>query len=100
MTTYWTPRRWIALAVHAALALLLLIWSTSSSLHFWGFAFDDPIYSYGAVVCIDGLALLGFALHLARIDSPLASARHALPLVSALPLAFDMHGQFLHLEGH
>ena len=99
MTTYWTKSRWISLAVHVALALLLLIWSTSSSIHFWTFAFTDPIYVYGAVTCIDGIALLGFALHLMQVESPLASARHALPLVSALPLAFDMHKQFMHLDG-
>lgn len=96
MTTYWTARRWITLAVHAALALLLLAWSTSSSLHFWRFVFTDPIYSYGALSCIDGLALLGLLLHLARIQSPIAAARHALPLVSAVPLGYDMHGQFVH----
>lgn len=99
MTTYWTKSRWISLAVHVALALLLLVWSTSSSIHFWTFAFTDPIYVYGAVSCIDGIALLGFALHLMQVESPLASARHALPLVSALPLAFDMHKQFMHLDG-
>ena len=97
MKTFWTGRRWVGFAVHAALALLLLVWSISSSLHFWEFAFKDPIYSYGAVVVLDGLALLGFALHLGRIKSPLTNARHALPLVSAVPLVFDMHQQFVHL---
>jgi hypothetical protein len=77
--------------------MLLLMWSISSSLHFWEYAFKDPIYSYGAVVVLDGLALLGFGLHLARINSPLTNVRHTLPLVSALPLVFDMHRQFQHL---
>jgi hypothetical protein len=96
---YWTYRRWIGLSVHALLALVLLVWSVSSSVHFWTWAFKDPIYAIGAVACIDALALTGLVLYLARIASPLVHARHALPLVSAGPLAFDMHAQFVHLGG-
>ena len=79
------------------LDLVDLVWSVSSSLHFWLWSFRDPIYAYGAVLCIDALALIGLLLHLARIASPLVQLRHTLPFVSALPLAFDMHGQFAHL---
>src|SRR5690349_4497445 len=70
----------------------------SSSVHLWTWAFRDEIYGYGAVAVIDGLALLGFILYLARIQTPLTHARYALPFVSAGPLVFDMHAQFAHLD--
>lgn len=98
MTTYWTPRRWTGLAIHGLLALIVLAWSASSSFHFWSWAFTNSVYAYGAVACIDALALLGLVMHIARIPSPLSIARHALPLVSALPLGVDMHSQFAHLQ--
>lgn len=97
--TYWTKKRLTALLVHAALAALLLVWSLGSSLHFWTYAFTDAVYAYGAVICIDGIALLGFILHVARVQSPLAHARHVLPFASAVPLGYDMHKQFVHLGG-
>lgn len=95
---YWTNKRKVNLIIHAALALLLLTWSVSSSLHFWNWAFQDDGYALGALIVLDGLALLGFMLHIFKIVSPLTHSRHALPLVSAVPLVFDMHGQFDHLQ--
>ena len=97
--TYWTRSRWAALGIHALLALGLLAWSITSSIHFWRAAFVDEIYAYGAVAAIDGIALLGFGLYVCRVASPVVHTRHALPLVSALPLGVEMHGQFAHIGG-
>jgi hypothetical protein len=94
---YWSTRRKISLAVHSLLAALLLVWSLNASVAFWQSLYADVVFAYGTVAVIDCIALLGMALHIARVQSPLRWLRHLLPFVSALPLWSELFAQFGHL---
>jgi hypothetical protein len=79
------------IAIHAALAGALLAWSGWGAYTFWAGVFGHPLAALGALAVAEAVALAGFALHVLGAASPLTVARHALPVVSVLPVAKSLH---------
>ncbi len=84
--------RWhITLTIHIALATAVLGWSWWGAYTFWAATFGSPWAALGIIALIEAGALAGYALHLLGSASPVALARHALPLVSVAPAAKSLH---------
>lgn len=83
--------RWIGIGGHAAIAAVLLGWSIWAGWTFWRGLLGADWAALGALLALDATALWGFVLHVRRIPSPFTSFRHALPMLSALPLLHSIH---------
>ncbi|MDW8214372.1 MAG: hypothetical protein RMJ55_12505 [Roseiflexaceae bacterium] len=84
-------KRIIGIIGHAAIVATLLAWSIWAGFTFWYGLFGSAWAAIGALLALDAVALWGFVMHVLRIPSPFASLRHALPLLSALPLLHSLH---------
>lgn len=84
-------KRIIGIIGHAAIAGTILAWSVWAGFTFWYGLFGSEWAAIGALLALDAAALWGFVLHVLRIPSPFVSVRHALPLLSALPLLHSLH---------
>lgn len=84
-------KRHIGLAIHGGLALVIVGWSLWGAYTFWQFVFLTPWAAVGALLLIEAFALAGFALHVLGIPSPVAAARHLLPVASAAPALHSIH---------
>lgn len=84
--------RWhITLTIHIVLATAVLGWSLWGAYTFWAATFGSPWAALGVIVLIEAGALAGYALHILGSASPVALARHALPVVSVAPAAKSLH---------
>ncbi|MCS6889927.1 MAG: hypothetical protein NZQ09_17120, partial [Chloroflexus sp.] len=81
----------IGIIGHAAIVATLLAWSIWAGFTFWNGLFGSEWAAIGALLALDAAALWGFVMHVLGIPSPFASLRHALPLLSALPLLHSLH---------
>jgi len=93
---HWTFARKLSLVVHGTVVLIPLGFSTVSALFFWQRLFASWLLAVPMVAVIDVPALLGFALHIARIESPFVALRHALPVISIVPLGLELHALLAH----
>lgn len=84
-------KRIIGIIGHAAIAGTILAWSVWAGFTFWYGLFGSEWTAIGALLALDAAALWGFVMHVLRIPSPFVSVRHALPLLSALPLLHSLH---------
>lgn len=84
-------KRTIGILGHAAIAGVILAWSIWAGYTFWRGLFGSDWAAIGALLALDAAALWGFVMHVLTIPSPFARVRHALPLLSALPLLHSLH---------
>lgn len=81
----------VAISIHATLAGSVLAWSVWGAYTFWAGVFGSPLAAVGAIALIEAVALAGYALHILGSDSPVAWARHVLPLASVAPATKSLH---------
>lgn len=92
----WTrTRRW-SFGIHVAFVSVPFLASSISALLFWHSLFDSWLLAVPAVLIVDVLALTGLVLAIARIPSPFAPLRHALPFVSIVPLGRELYVLLAH----
>lgn len=84
-------KRHAAIAIHAALALVIATWGFWGAYTFWAFVFQTPWAAVGALLLIEAFALAAFALHVMHVPTPVARARHLLPVASAAPALHSLH---------
>lgn len=94
--TYWTNKRRVSLAIHAAVVLIPFGFSTTSAVLFWHALFQSWFVAAPMVGVVDMLALLGLVLYLARIESPFVALRHLLPFISVVPLGLELYALLEH----
>lgn len=84
----------LSLALHAAIPAVTLVWSFASAFFFWGATFGSPWIALGAVVTVEALGLLGFAMHVLDVTSSRfwRTLRFLLPLLPVPSLLFSLHG--------
>lgn len=89
---HWTFKRKASFWIHAGIVTVPFSFSAVSAWLFWYSLFHDGVIASSMIVVVDALALLGLALHIARIASPFQALRHALPFVSIVPLGIELYG--------
>lgn len=86
----------IGIVGHAAIAATMLAWSLWAGYTFWYDLLLSEWAAIGALLALDAVAIWGFVMHVLGIPSPFARLRHALPLLSALPLLHALHALAAH----
>lgn len=99
---HWTQRRKISFWVHAAFASVPFSISTVSALVLWASLLGKdgaPNYwlAVPAVAVVEVLSLTGLVLYIAKVPSRfMHGLRHALPFISAIPLAWELFQKLQH----
>ena len=81
----------LGLMLHGVLASILIGWSIWATYTFWSHVFGSPVFAVGMYLLLEGSAGIGFAVHLLRIPSPVAAARHCLPIWSGLAVCKSVY---------
>lgn len=84
-------KRTVAIAIHAALALVIAAWGVWGAYTFWALVFQTPWAAVGALLLIEAFAFAAFVLHVLSVPTPVAAARHLLPVASAAPALHSIH---------
>lgn len=88
---HWSITRRLSFWVHVVFVTIPFCASSVSAFLFWSDLFGSGWYAVPMITVVDILALTGLILFIARIPSPFAPLRHALPFVSIVPLARELY---------
>lgn len=86
----WSWREWASLIIHVAFGLIPLVYGTVSAWHFWYDMFGDGLTPTLLVGSVEAIALAGFLMYIASIESPFVHMRHALPFVSVVGVCYEL----------
>lgn len=86
----WSWREWASLIIHVAFGLIPLVYGTVSAWHFWYDMFGDGLTPTLLVGSVEAIALAGFLMYIASIESPFVHMRHGLPFVSVVGVCYEL----------
>ena len=89
-TSNWSWREWASLIIHVAFGLIPLVYGTVSAWHFWYDMFGDGLTPTLLVGSVEAIALAGFLMFIASIESPFVHMRHGLPFVSVVGVCYEL----------
>jgi hypothetical protein len=90
----WTTRRKVSFLVHLLYILVPAVAALVASVDLWTTLFGSPWFAIPLIVCLEGVAAVGFVFHLMKVDSPFVHARHLVPAYSLVTLSYEL-GAFL-----
>lgn len=90
----WSTRRKISFWVHLAYVLIPALAAIFAAVKLWDEIFGSLWVAIPLILCIEGVAFVGFVFKLMKVDSPFVPARHIIPLVSLVTLSYEL-GRFL-----
>jgi hypothetical protein len=86
----WSKKRTASFLIHSFFVSVPFIASTISAVHFWETLTGQIWLAIGMMVVVEVLALTGLVLHITRIESPFTGLRHFLPVISVVPLGWEL----------
>ena len=89
-TTNWDWRQYTSLVVHSLFGLIPLVYGTVSAWQFWYDMFGDGLTPTLLVGSVEAIALAGFLMYIASIESPFVHMRHGLPFVSVVGVCYEL----------
>jgi hypothetical protein len=90
----WSTKRRVSFAVHAIYVLIPAVAAIIAALRLWDELFGSMWVAIPLILCVEGIALIGFVFKLMRVESPFVPARHFVPAFSLLTLSYEL-GRFL-----
>lgn len=99
MTNWTTTRKW-SFWVHLTYIVVPALAAIGAGFQLWSWVFGSWVFSVPLILCLEGVAALGFYFHLRRIDSPFVQARHFIPFYSVGTLGYELGAYLVGIHGY
>lgn len=86
----WTGRRKVAFWTHLIYILIPALAALVAAVRLWTFIFGEWYFAVPLILCLEGVAAIGFWFHLTKVDSPFVKARHFIPFFSVGTLGYEL----------